>query len=141
MDQYPILLEMEKVIVTITKITMEITMSIIILVTLVGVGVASLISLIKTHKPKVEEHKKEQEQAVAKLVQTLKEAGVPVLPHPLKEVEVKEQPQVVEVKVEAVAPKVEEAPVVLQETVAVEKPIRTKKARKPRPKKQKAKQI
>jgi hypothetical protein len=122
-------------------------MSIAILVILVGVGMASLISLIQTRKPKVVERKKEQEQAVAKLVETLKEAGVPVLPHPLKEEEVKEQPQVVEVKVEepVVIPVVEavvvETPVVLQETVTVDKPVRTKKARKPRQKKQKAKQI
>ena len=107
----------------------------------------SLISLIKVRKPKVEEHKKEVEQAVAKLVETLKEAAIPVLPHPLKEEEVKEQPQVVEVKVEepvvipVVEVVVEEAPVVLQETVTVDKPVRTKKARKPRQKRQKAKHI
>ena len=144
MDQYPILLEMEKVIITITiKTTMKTTMPVTILVILVGVGVASLISLIKTRKLKVVERKKEQEQAVAKLVETLKEAGVPVLPHPLKEEEVKEQPQVVEVKVEepVVIPVVEALAVVLQETVTVGKPVRTKKARKPRQKKQKAKQI
>ena len=113
---------------------METTMSVVILVILVGMGAASLVSLIKTRKPKVEERKKEVEQAVAELVETLKEAAVPVLPYPLKEVEVKEQPQVVEVKVE-------EPVVVLQETVTVGKPVRTKKARKPRQKKQKAKQI
>jgi len=148
LDQYPILLETEKVIITKTiKTKMETTVSVAILVILVGVGVASLISLIQTRKPKVAERKKEQEQAVAKLVETLKEAAIPVLPHPLKEEEVKEQPQVVEVKVEepvvipVVEAVVEPLPVVLQETVTVEKPVRIKKARKPRQKKQKAKQI
>ena len=142
MDQYLILLETEKVIVVTIITKMEIAMSITILVILVGLGVVSLINLIKVHKPKVEEHKKEVEQAVAKLVETLKEAAVPVLPHPLKEAVVEKQP-VVEVKVEesVVTPVVEEALVVLQETVTVGKPVRTKKARKPRQKKQKAKQI
>ena len=151
MDQYPILPEMEKVTIITTITKMETTVSVAILVILVGMGVVSLLSLIKVRKPKVAERKKEQEQAVAKLVETLKEAGVPVLPHPLKGVPVEEQPQVVEVKVEepVVTPVVEapvevvavEIPVVLQETVAVEKPVRIKKARKPRQKKQKAKQI
>ena len=151
MDQYPILLGMEKVTIITIITKMETTMSIAILVILVGVGVASLISLIQTRPARVAERKKDQEQAVAKLVETLKEAGVPVLPHPLKGVPVEEVP-VVEVKVEepVVIPVVEavvepvvvvEVPVVLQETVVVDKPVRTKKARKPRQKRQKAKQI
>ena len=96
-------------------------MSIIILAILVGLGVTSLVALIKTRAHNRGLAKQAQKQAAAQLVEQLKKAAVPVLPYPLEK-EVEKQDQVDQL---AKAP--------FQEILA--EPVKVTKTRKPRPKK------
>ena len=117
-------------------------MSITILTILVGLGVMSLIALTKTRAHNRGLAKEEQKQAVAKLVDQLKKAAIPVLPYPLeKEAEEKHQ-QHLEVK-ELVQKAMAHNSKVLKAKkqpqtevwVAETKETKPKKTRKPRQKK------
>ena len=67
-------------------------MSIVILAILVGLGVTSLVALMKTRAHNRGLAKQAQKKAAAQLVEQLKKAAIPVLPYPLKEEAEKQDP-------------------------------------------------